>query len=155
MAKLHALAASQRGGDLVEYHRNDQFRILLPQMRIAGGEFRDEFCPGHRRLRVDSRALHAMSNEHPTDAAVQTLVTLPRQYPRDADTLLHRQRQVGPQRPGRRFTAGRGPALPVGAFLRSRSMPARIARPSDPKCSQHLARPALHPEHHRAREEPG
>jgi hypothetical protein len=26
-------------------------------MRVAGGEFRDEFCPGHHRLRVNSRAL--------------------------------------------------------------------------------------------------
>ena len=37
--QLHALAASQSGGDLVEYRRNDQFSISLPQMRVAGGEF--------------------------------------------------------------------------------------------------------------------
>jgi hypothetical protein len=47
--QLDARAASQSGGDLVEYRRDDQFNILLPQMRIAGGEFRDGFCPGHRR----------------------------------------------------------------------------------------------------------
>ena len=46
--QLDALAASQSGGDLVEYRRNDEFSILLPQMRAAGGEFRDEFCPGQR-----------------------------------------------------------------------------------------------------------
>ena len=39
----------QGGGDLVEDRRDDEFSILLSQMRIAGGEFRDEFCPGHRR----------------------------------------------------------------------------------------------------------
>ena len=50
--QLDALAARQSGGDLVEYRRDDQFNILLPQMRAAGGEFRDEFCPGQRRLRV-------------------------------------------------------------------------------------------------------
>jgi hypothetical protein len=48
--QLDALAASQSGGDLVEDRRDDQFSILLPQMRAVGGEFGDEFCPGHRRL---------------------------------------------------------------------------------------------------------
>jgi hypothetical protein len=37
--QLDALAASQSGGDLVEYRRNDQFSISLPQMRAACGEF--------------------------------------------------------------------------------------------------------------------
>ena len=41
--QLHTLAASQSGGDLVEYRRDDQFDVLLSQMRTAGGEFRDEF----------------------------------------------------------------------------------------------------------------
>jgi hypothetical protein len=43
----------QSGGDLVEYRRNDQFSIHRPQMQVAGGEFRDEFYPGHRRLRIE------------------------------------------------------------------------------------------------------
>jgi hypothetical protein len=47
--QLDALAARQSGSDLLEYRRNDEFGILLPQMRAAGGEFRDEFCPGQRR----------------------------------------------------------------------------------------------------------
>ena len=34
-------------------------------------------------------------------------------------------------------------------------MPGRIARVSDPKCSQDGVRPALHPEHARARQDPG
>jgi hypothetical protein len=38
-----AIAASQCGGDLVEYRHHDQLDICLPQMRVAGGEFRDEF----------------------------------------------------------------------------------------------------------------
>ena len=46
--QLDALAASQSGSDLVEYRRDDLFSILVPQMWIGGGEFRDEFCPGHR-----------------------------------------------------------------------------------------------------------
>jgi hypothetical protein len=37
--QLDALAASQGGSDLVEYRRDDQFSISLPQMRAAGGEF--------------------------------------------------------------------------------------------------------------------
>jgi hypothetical protein len=37
--ELGALAASQSGSDLVEYRRDDQFSISLPQMRVAGGEF--------------------------------------------------------------------------------------------------------------------
>ena len=53
--QLDALAASQSRGDLVEDRRDDQFSILLPQMRIAGGEFRDEFCPGHRYFVVTSQ----------------------------------------------------------------------------------------------------
>jgi hypothetical protein len=40
--QLDALAASQSGGDVVEYRRHDQLDIRLPQMRIVGGEFRDE-----------------------------------------------------------------------------------------------------------------
>ena len=46
-------------------------------------------------------------------------------------------------------------ALRVGEFLHSRLMAGRVARVSDPKHSQHSARPALHPEHCRAREDPG
>ena len=34
-------------------------------------------------------------------------------------------------------------------------MPGRVASVSDPKYSQHCARPALHPEHRRARKDPG
>ena len=48
--QLHAFAASQSGCDLVEYRRNDQFSVHPPQLGAAGGEFRDEICPGHRRL---------------------------------------------------------------------------------------------------------
>jgi hypothetical protein len=48
--QLDALAASQSGSDLVEYRRHDEFSVRRPQMRIAGGEFRDEFCSGQRRL---------------------------------------------------------------------------------------------------------
>jgi hypothetical protein len=59
--QLHAVAASQSGGDLVEYRRNDQFSVHLSQMRAAGDEFRDEFCPGQRRRGVNSRALHTAS----------------------------------------------------------------------------------------------
>jgi hypothetical protein len=49
-ARLDALAASQSGGELVEYRRDDEFNIRYPQMRIAGSEFGDELCPGQRRL---------------------------------------------------------------------------------------------------------
>jgi hypothetical protein len=41
--QLDAAAARQSGGDLVEDRGNDLFSILLSQMRIAGGEVRDEF----------------------------------------------------------------------------------------------------------------
>jgi hypothetical protein len=47
--QLDALDASQSGSDLVEDRRDDEFSILLPQLRGASGEFRDEFCPGQRR----------------------------------------------------------------------------------------------------------
>jgi hypothetical protein len=40
--QYYAIAASQCGGDLVEYRRHDQLDVCCPQMRIAGGEFRDE-----------------------------------------------------------------------------------------------------------------
>jgi hypothetical protein len=40
--QLHAAAASQCGGDLVEYRGHDQLDVRVPKMRIAGGEFRDE-----------------------------------------------------------------------------------------------------------------
>jgi len=40
--QLDATASSQRVGDPIEYRRHDQLDILLPEMRIAGGEFRDE-----------------------------------------------------------------------------------------------------------------
>jgi glutathione S-transferase len=42
-AQLDAIAARQRIGDLVKYHRHDQLNSRLPKMRMAGGEFRDEF----------------------------------------------------------------------------------------------------------------
>ena len=48
--QLDALAASQSGGDLVEYRRDDQLDVRDAQIRIADGGFRDEFCPGQRRL---------------------------------------------------------------------------------------------------------
>ena len=35
--QLDTLAASQSGGDLVEYRRDDQFSVRLPQMRAACG----------------------------------------------------------------------------------------------------------------------
>ena len=41
-AQLDAIAANQRVGDPIEYRRHDQLDIGLQQMRIAGGEFRDE-----------------------------------------------------------------------------------------------------------------
>jgi hypothetical protein len=39
---LHTLAASQSGGDLIEYRRHDQLHIRHAQMWVAGGEVRDE-----------------------------------------------------------------------------------------------------------------
>jgi hypothetical protein len=48
--QFDALAASQSGGDLVEYRRDDKLDVRDAQIRIAGGEFRVEFCPGQRRL---------------------------------------------------------------------------------------------------------
>ena len=48
-----------------------------------------------------------------------------------------------------------GDNLRVGEFLGSRSMLGRVARMADSKRSQHGARPALHSEHRRAREDPG
>jgi hypothetical protein len=47
---LSSKSSCYSGGDLVKYRRNDQFSVYLPQMRAAGGEFSDEFCPGQRRL---------------------------------------------------------------------------------------------------------
>ena len=41
-AQLDAIAANQRVGDPIEYRHHDQLDIGLQQMRIAGGEFRDE-----------------------------------------------------------------------------------------------------------------
>ena len=60
-AQLDALAASQSGGDLVEDRRDDQFSILLPQMRAAGGDFGDEFLPWSppAPTRQLFRAIHA------------------------------------------------------------------------------------------------
>ena len=52
--QLDALAASQSGSDLVEDRRNDQFSILLPQMRAAGGDFGDEFLPWSPPAQLDS-----------------------------------------------------------------------------------------------------
>ena len=46
-AQLHPLAARQRAGDLIEDRRHDQLDIGAPQMRVAGGKFRDEFRFGH------------------------------------------------------------------------------------------------------------
>ena len=40
---LHTLAASQSGGDLLEYRRHDQLHIRHAQMWMAGSEVRDEF----------------------------------------------------------------------------------------------------------------
>ena len=40
--QLDALTASQSGSDLVEYRRDDEFSILLPQMRVAAGEFGEQ-----------------------------------------------------------------------------------------------------------------
>jgi hypothetical protein len=48
--QFNAIAASQRAGDLIEY-RHDELDIFLPQMRVAGGEFRNEFRFGHPTLR--------------------------------------------------------------------------------------------------------
>jgi hypothetical protein len=45
--QLHAVAARQRVSDLLEYSRHDRLDICLPQMRVAGGQFRDEFRFGH------------------------------------------------------------------------------------------------------------
>jgi hypothetical protein len=67
-AQLDALAASQSGGDLVEDRRNDEFSILLPQMRIAGDDFGDELCPGHRRRPRGS--FSAQSTQRGSRAAV-------------------------------------------------------------------------------------
>jgi hypothetical protein len=47
--QLDALAAGQSGGYLIEDRRDNQFSVRRPQIRVAGGEFRDEFCPGQRR----------------------------------------------------------------------------------------------------------
>ena len=44
---------------------------------------------------------------------------------------------------------------PLDEFLRSRSVPGRVARVSDSQSRQHGACTTLHPEHHRAREDPG
>src|SRR5690348_13127014 len=45
-AQLDAFAARQRAGDLVEYRRHDHLDVRPPQMRVGGGEFRDEFRLG-------------------------------------------------------------------------------------------------------------
>jgi hypothetical protein len=39
----YAIAASQRVGDLVEDRRHDQFDFSHLQMRVVGGDVRDEF----------------------------------------------------------------------------------------------------------------
>jgi hypothetical protein len=41
-AQLDAAATRQGVGDLVEYRRHDQLDIYHPQMRIIGGDVRDE-----------------------------------------------------------------------------------------------------------------
>src|SRR6516162_10279826 len=46
-AQLHPCAARQRAGDLIENRRHDQLDIGSPQMRVAGGKFRDELRLGH------------------------------------------------------------------------------------------------------------
>jgi hypothetical protein len=93
----------QSGGDLVEYRRNDEFSVHRPQMRIAGGEFRDEFCPGHRRLRVNRRALHTVltgpRNQRHAASSPQIVI-----YGHDQEPMLASARPNGGLH-GRAFTA--------------------------------------------------
>jgi hypothetical protein len=48
---LNPMATCQRAGDLIENRGDDPLRVFLPQMRVAGGEVRDQFRPGHLHLR--------------------------------------------------------------------------------------------------------
>src|SRR5579872_5000756 len=45
--QFHAFAARQGAGDLVEHGRDNKLHIGTAKMRIAGGEFRNEFRFGH------------------------------------------------------------------------------------------------------------